>query len=889
MTRIPFLRRVFRVPVRTPDADIDRELTFHIDSRVEELLAQGQSREDAHAVALREFGDVESVRRVLLRMDGEQLAHGRRLEMLDELRQDTGFALRTLRTHAGFSAAAVLTLALGIGATTAIFSVVDAVLIDALPFPEPDRLVRVWSAEPGRGLPQAAVSIPDFGDWRDQNTVFESMTAYSSLPSGAILTGYGEPVRLRTTYVTEDFFRTLGLRMRHGRAIRPDEHARGSNRVVVLSHRVWQERFGGDPGVAGRAITLNDEPFLVAGIADPGARFPSSETEAWVPLSLVPETSIPRFRFVRWLNVVGRLDTGVTLERAQREMELVAARLAREYPDANSSYTSSTVRPLREVLVGDVRSALLMLFGAVLLVLLIAVANVANLMLARATARAREIAVRCALGAGRARIVRQLLTESALLALIAGALGIAIAWAGVDVLIAMSGDLVPSAADVRVDGTVLAFAVAASLVAGIGFGVAPALRSTSPNLATSLREGGRGGVGSASGNRLRTVLVAAEVALAVTLVVGAGLMARSFTRLMSVDPGFATSDVIVARFTMPTIRYPTRSQYLPLYDRILQGVRDVPGVSSAGAIKEIPLRGTGEFNSYRVVGLPEPRPGEEPRSHIQPVSSGYFETMRIPLLEGRDLGPQDTVATHPGVIVSESFARRWWPGRSAIGEELRFGSSEARIHIVGVAGDVRAAGLSAEPDETIYLSVRVMARVPVSLVARATGDPARLLAAVRDAIHAVDPALPIDELAPLAALVADDAARERFLATLLGLFAAIAVALAAIGLYGLVAYVVAQRTQEIGVRMALGANRGEIVRLMLWRGMRPVLAGLVLGIAGAWALRDALASLLYGISPTDPSTYAGVVIVLAVVGLLASWLPARKAARVEPVVALRAG
>ena len=887
MTRIPFLRRVFRVPVRSPDADIDRELTFHIDSRVEELLAQGMTRENAHGAALREFGDVEAVRRVLLRMDGEQLVQTRRLEMLDELRQDTGFALRTLRTNAGFSAAAVLTLALGIGATTAIFSVVDAVLIDALPFREPDRLVRVWSAEPSRGLPQAAVSIPDFGDWRDQNTVFESMAAYSSLPSGVILTGYGEPVRLRTTFVTEDFFGTLGIGMRHGRALRPDEHQPGSNRVVVLSHRVWQERFGGDLAVVGGTVQLNDEPFIVVGIADPGARFPSSETEAWVPLSLVPETSIPRFRFVRWLNVVGRLDAGVTIERAQRDMELVAARLAREYPDANSSYTSSTVRPLREILVGDVRSALLVLFGAVLLVLLIAVANVASLMLARATARAREIAVRSALGAGRARIVRQLLTESALLALLAGVLGIAIAWVGVDVLVAMGGDWVPSAADVRVDGTVLAFALGASLAAGLGFGIAPALRSTSPHLATSLREGGRGSAGSAGGNRLRSGLVAVEVALAVTLVVGAGLMTRSFARLVSVDPGFATDDVVVARFTIPTNRYPTRANYLPLYDRILERVRAVPGVVSAAAIKEIPLRGTGEYMSYRAAGHPEPRQGEEPRVHIQPLSDGYFRTMRIPFIEGRDIEPGDTVSTNPGIIVSESLARRWWPGRPAVGEALLLG--EQRVRIVGVVGDVRAAGLASAPDETMYMPIRLMPRVPVSLVARTQGDPALMLGAVRDAIHSVDAALPIDELAPVRALVADDATRERFLATLLGLFAVIAVLLAAIGLYGLVAYVVAQRTQEIGVRMALGANRSEIVRLMLWRGMRPVLTGLVLGIAGAWALRGTLAGLLYGISPTDASTYAGVIIVLAVVGLLASWLPARKAARVEPVVALRAG
>ncbi len=887
--RIPDLRRVFRVPTRTVDTDVDRELRFHIDSRIEELLAQGMTRDEAHAAALREFGDVDAVRRVLLRMDADQRAETQRAERFDELRQDAGFALRTLRTQPGFAAAAVLTLALGIGATTAIFSVVSAVLLDALPFSEPDRLVRVWSAEPVRGTTQAAVSIPDFADWRDENTVFESMAGYSSLASGVILTGYGEPTRLSTAWVSEDFFRTLGMRMRHGRAILPDEHVPGANRVVVISHRVWRDRFGGDPSVVGRSVLLNDEPFTVVGVADPTARFPSDETQAWAPLNLVPETSIPRFRFVRWINVLGRLDAGVTIERARREMELIAARLAREYPDANASYTSATVRPLRDFLVGDVRKALLVLFGAVVLVLLIAVANVANLMLARATARAREIAVRSALGAGRGRIIRQLLTESAILALLAGALGIAIAWAGVDVLLALSGDWVPSAAEVRVDGMVLGFALVASLAAGLGFGIVPALRSASPNLAGSLREGGRGGTSGGAGHRLRTMLVAAEVALAVTLVVGAGLMTRSFARLVAVDPGFATEDVLVARFTIPNFRYPTRQQYLPLYDRLIERVREVPGVVSAGAIKEIPLRGTGEFISYRAVGHPEPRPGEEPRAYVQPVSDGYFPTMRIPLLAGRDIMPQDTVAANFGVILSESLAKRWWPGGSAVGEQIRFGGGDAAIRVIGVVGDVRANGLATEPTETVYVPIRLMPRVPVSLVVRTTGDPALLLPAVREAIHSVDAALPLDELTPVRAIVAGDAAAARFLATLLIVFAAIAVLLAAIGLYGLVSYVVAQRTQEIGVRMALGAQRAAVVRLMLWRGMAPVVAGLVLGIAGAFALRGVLAGLLYGISPADPGTYVAVAAALATVGLVASWLPARRAAKVEPVQALRAG
>ncbi|HUF27419.1 MAG TPA: ABC transporter permease [Gemmatimonadaceae bacterium] len=887
--RIPDLRRVFRVPTRAVEKDVDRELRFHIDSRVAELVAEGRTRDEAREIAIREFGDVDAVRRVLVDMDAAQLDESRRAELFDELRQDAGFAVRTLRARPGFAIAAMLTLGLGIGATTAIFSVVSAVLLQSLPFTEPERIVRIWSAEPARGNPEAAVSIPDFEDWREQNRVFESMGAFSSLASGVILTGRGEAVRLGTTWVSEDFFRALGMRIEHGRAIRPDEHVPGANRVVVLSDRAWRERFGGDPALVGGTIQLNDEPFTVVGIAAPDARFPSAETEAWTPMSLVPESSIPRFRFVRWIEVIGRLRVGTTVEQARAEMELIAARLAREHPEANASYASATVRPLHEHLVGHVRGALLVLFGAVALVLLIAIVNVANLVLARATARAREIAVRSALGAGRGRIVRQLLTESAILALVAGALGVTVAWLGVDALLALSGDWVPSAADVRIDGAVLGFALATSLAAGIGFGIVPALRSASPDLTAALRDGGRGGGASAASHRLRAGLVAVEVALAVTLVVGAGLMMRSFARLVSVEPGFDTDLVLVARFTIPTVGYPERGQYLSVYDRILERVREVPGVVSAGAVKEIPLRGIGEGIPYHVVGLPEPRQGEEPRGYAQPVSDDYFRSMGIPLLAGRDVTPRDTTAASMGVIISESLARRWWPLDQTVGQQIRFVGGAQPIGIIGVVGDVRSRTLASDPPEAIYLPIRLMPRRVLSVVARTAGDPALLAAAVRDAIHSVDPALPIDELTPLRSIVADDAASERFLAVLLATFAVIAMLLAAIGLYGLVTYVVAQRTHEIGVRMALGAHQGAVVRLMLWRGMAPVVAGLVLGVAGAFAMRGALAGLLFGVSPADPATYILVVAMLAAVGLLASWLPARRAAKIEPVTALRIG
>lgn len=889
MPRIPDLRRVFRIPDHKGaiDADVDRELRFHIDSRIEELLAEGQSPAEARAIALAEFGDVEPVRRTLLRMVAEQSEETHRAELLGDLRQDVGFAIRSLRKNIGFASAAILTLALGVGATTAIFSVVSAVLLQSLPFERPDRLVRLWSADTARGHLQAAVSIPDFADWRDQNTSFESMAAYSTLAAGLILTGRGEPVRLRTAWVTEDFFRTMGMRIGHGRPILPSEHAPGENRVAVISHRVWRERFGGDSSLVGATIQLDGSPFTVVGIADPGARFPAGDVELWTPLSLVPETSIPRFRFVRWLAVIGRLREGLPVARGEEEMKTIAARLAREHAEANSSFASVTVRPLRDHIVGDVRGGLLVLFGAVAFVLVIGIVNVANLMLARASTRSREIAVRAALGAGRGRIARQLLTESMILALIGGALGALLAWWGVSALLALGAEYVPSAIDVRVDGWVLGFALAISLIAGVGFGLVPAVRSTSPHLAMALREGGRGDLGSARAHRLRSVLVAAEVALAVTLVIGAGLMARSFARLVGVDPGFVADDVLVARFTIPPTRYQGRERFLPIYDRILEEVRAIPGVASAGAIKEVPLRGMGEYVPYVIPGRPAPRPGEEPRLQALPTSDGYFATMRIPIRAGRDFLPQDTASGTPGIIVSETFARKWWPDRSAVGEEVQFLGGPIPLRIVGVVGDVRSEALDTDPRDAIYVPVRIMARVVVSLVARTTGDPMAFAPAVREAIHSVDAQLPIDETAPMSEIVGEAATAQRFLATLLVLFAGIAVILAAIGSYGLVAYVVTQRTPEIGVRVALGASRGEVVRLMLRRGLAPVAAGLVLGITGALATRHVLATLLYGISPADPSTYVGVAAFLAVVGLIAAWIPARRAAKVEPVVALR--
>lgn len=883
MGETPFWRRYLRLWGSDPAADVEDELGFHLSMRVEDLIRQGRAPAEARAQAEREFGDVQRIRGEMNEIGRKRLKREGRAEWWGSVRQDLRFALRTARRSPGFAAVAILTLALGIGATTAIFTVVRQVLLRDLPFADPDRLVAAWAADPGHDQPHGMLAVPEFEEWRAQGAAFAGMAAYSALPTGLTLAEGGEPVRLRTAYVSADFFSTLGLHARVGRVILPAEHVPGRDRVVVLSYGLWRSRFGGDPGIVGRTLRLNDEPFTVVGVLPPDARFPGGDTEAWTPLTVVPESGIPRVWGVRWLNVVARLRPGVTVERARSDLAMVARRLEAEHRESNEGWSGATLVSLRDDIVGGVRGRLLVIFGAVLLVLVLACVNLANLVLARSSLRMRELSIRSALGAGRARLARQLLTESVVLALVGGALGVALAWWGAGALLALDADWQRLAGPVRMDWMVLAFALLLSALTGLGFGLIPATQRLE-GIAETLRESARGTSAGARAHTLRSTLVALEVGLAVVLVAGAALLAESFVRLSRVELGFDADHTLYARITIPSSRYPTAEQYLPVAERMLAAVGRVPGVTEAAEIKDAPLRGAGERSYFEVPAHPARSADEQPVASYLPVSPGYFRTMGIPLKAGRDLTPQDGDEAAAGVVVSETLARSNWP-TGAVGEEIVVGKTRARV--VGVVGDARYTKVDDAATPVVYLPQRLMTRIIVTIVARTPGDPAVLLPAVRAAIRSVEPDQPITEIGTMRAAVSQALAAPRFLTLLVGLFGVLALVLATVGVYGVVAYVVGRRTNEIGIRMALGAGSREIVAWTLRTGMAPVLVGLASGLVAALALSGVLAAQLYEVSPGDPAILAAVTALLAGVSLLASGVPALRAARLDPVEALR--
>jgi predicted permease len=875
-------RRLLRLFVSVKD-EVDDEIRFHLEMRAREMEeAAGLTKEAARAEAERQFGDIERVRRETMEQEGRRRESVARASFWDGLRQDLIQGLRVLRQSPAFSALVVFTLAIAIGAGTAIFSVVSGVLLRPLPLDRPDRLVRIWTRNAAAGLDHAAVSVPDFEDWSKPNAFAAGMAAYTQLASGLTLTGAGDPVRLNTTYVSSGFFETLGIHAERGRVFGPDEQRPGQDQVVVLSHGAWLRYFGGDPAIVGRSVLLDGRSFTVLGVLPAQVRFPDDTTEALAPLSLVPETAIPRLRFVRWLSVIARLRPGIGLQQAQSKMDAVARSLEAQYPDANAGWGLTTVAPLRETIVGDARRGLLILLGAVGLLLAIACVNVANLLLARTVVRQRELAVRAALGAGRARIVRQLLAESLVLSCCGGGLGILLAACCTDALVALSGRALPRAAEVTIDLRVLGFAVLLALLTGIAAGVIPALRGTEAGAMGALRES-TSSMSRRSG-RLRDGLVAAEVALALVLVVGAGLLTKSFLRLAQVDPGFEAQHALVARFTIPMDRYP-HERALALYDELIARVRQVPGVTAAGAIKEVPLRGSGELYSYSVPGRAEPRAGEEPRADFSPVSPGYFRAMGIELLAGREIDDRDTEKSEYVVVINQAMSRAAFGGESPIGRAVNIGKN--RLRIVGLVHDVHTDRLDAAPRPAMFVPQRQVLRAVVSLVARTQGDPAALLPAVREAIRGVDPALPLTELAPLTQVVADTVSAPRFLTILLAIFGGIALLLAVVGLYGVVATAVRQRRREIGIRLALGARPAAVVRRTLSRSMVPVAIGLAMGLGAAGALTSLLGTVLYGVRSLDPPTFALGLILLCTVALLAAWLPARAAAGVDVIEVLR--
>jgi predicted permease len=887
--RPPGTRPLFRFPWRSRRQvadDVDEELRLHIQQATQDLRAQGWPAGEARLEAERRFGDVEFTRKYCRDEDVRREREKRRMTILDELTQDLRYALRALRVSPGFTATALLTLALGIGANTAIFSVVRGVLLEPLPFPQADRLVRLWNVNRASGVERGSVSEPDFIDWRSRSKLAESMGAYFFADGqiGLDLTGLGNPERISAALVTDGFFRTLGTRALLGRTFVSDEHVPGRDRAVVISHGLWTRRFGADPSLVNKTLTLNGQPFVVVGIMPPGFTYPADQTQdAWIPVSFFGPDAIGRIRGAHFLSVIARMKPGVTEAQLRAEIGGIASGLTREYPD-NPGWDGASSMSIRDSILGEVRRPLIVLMVAVAMLLLIACANIASLLLARATGRQRELAVRAALGAGRGRIARQLLTESLTLAALGGLLGVGLGVAAVRAIAVAGASELPRAGDIRIDGLVLGFTLAVSLVSGLLFGVVPTLRASSADLERTLRSGGRGTVGGA-GQRVRNALVVAEVALAVILVVGAGLATKSFARLLSVKPGFEPDNALVVVTGVPG-RYPTSEARAGFYYAILDAVRRVPGVQAAGSIRDLPLQGNGEMYGITIPGRAT-SPGNELNVQLHHISTDYFKALGTPLLAGRAFEMTDRADAPPVVVVNEELVKRFWPGEDAVGKPILIRAGAPPIHVIGVVGDVRQRGLTEPVEPTMYIHVLQNFRVRMSIVVRTKGDPATYANAVRQAIWSVDPNQTITSVTTLTSVLGHAVTRPRLLAWLLALFGIIGLTLGALGIFGVLAYAVNQRRQEIGVRVALGATPSAVLSLVVGSGMVLAGAGVALGLLGAALLTRSMQTVLYDIRPTDPVTFAEVVVVLLGASLLASWLPARRALAIDPVTALR--
>jgi predicted permease len=810
---------------------------------------------------------------------------------MDTILSDIRLALRRLRRTPGFTLVAVLTLALGIGANTAIFSVVNAALLRPLPYPDGQRLVRLY---PTRDGGRATVSPPDFVDWREQAGVFQGMAALNS-NADFTLTGADSPERVAGAQVTADFFSVLETPPAIGRGFTPSDEVVGQDRSVILSYALWQQRFGGRPDILGQSIEMDRVRYTVVGVAPRDFEYPQG-AKLWTPLAFTTE-DLTTQRGAHYLDVIARLRPGVSLEQAQAAMGAVAQRLAVQYPRTNKEWSATAV-PMRDALVGDVRPALLMLLGAVGLVLLIACVNVANLLLARSMTRARELAIRTALGAGRSAIVRGILTESILLAVIGGAAGLVVAAWATSALVALQPDALRGLGPVSIDGTVLAFTLLLVLVTGFMFGLLPALQASRvTDVSGRLKESSRSATGGREWWRARGALVGVEMALAVMLLAGAGLLIRSFVRLVQTDPGFRTEHVLTFNLSLPDASYPKPEQSDAFFTRLLTDVRALPGVEAASGIFGMPLTGFSyQISVHELDGrvLSSDEQDALPSPQIRIVTSDYFDVLGIRTLRGRPITNVDNATAPRAVVVNETAARLYWPGKDAVGRELTVGTTfglgrgRAGGTVVGVVADTKDFGPGEESKPEVFMSHSQMPVTFMSIVVRtASSDSDALMSSIRGRLRAIDPNVPIYQARTIDQLMGESVAKPRFYMLLLGAFALCALVLAAIGIYGVMAYVVGQRTHEIGVRMALGARGTQVLREVVARGMRPAAVGLAAGLAGALALTGVLSKLLYGVSATDPLTFVGVAVVLVTVALLANWIPARRAARVDPAIALR--
>lgn len=854
------------------DRDLSEEVGSYVELLTEKKMKEGMNEREARHAAMIELGGVEQVK--------EEVRAGRTGFALETFFQDLRYGLRSLRKKPGFTLTAVIALALGIGANSAIFSVINGVLLRSLAYRDADSIVMVWEKNFQRGRSQNSVSPANFLDWKKQSVSFEQFAA--SWDTRVNLTSGGEPEEIQVQRVSVDFFSVLGVLPRLGRSFAREEDAPGANPTVILSDELWQSRFGGNPTIVGQTITASGRTLTVVGVMPPGFHFLNIQVKAWIPLALDPANDWRKQG--RYLRSVARLKSGRTIYQAQAELDGIAKRLEQDYPDYNKSWGVNLV-PMHEQIVGDIRPVLLVLLAAVAFVLLIACANVANLLLSRAASRQKELALRAALGAGRTRLIRQMLTESVLLAVMGGALGVLLASWGIRLLIALAPDNIPRLNEITIDPRVLVFTLAISLLTGLVFGLLPALQSSRPDLSDALKEGARGSTG---GSRLfRNLFVVAEMALALVLLVGAGLMLRSFFQLHQVKTGFDTDNVLTMRVQLPMAKYREPQQRAEFFRRAQERLAALPGVKSVGAISYLPLTGLASSTVFNLATQPDLPPSESPGTEVRAITPGYFAAMGIPLLKGRSFDERDGADSRV-LVINETLARKYFPGQDPIGQRLII-SWEPKVadEIVGVVGDVKETALAEEALPAIYWPHPREAYQFMNFVLRAAIDPATLSAAATKEIHGLDPDQPVADIRTLDQVVAKSIARPRFNALLLAIFAGVALVLASVGIYGVMNYSATQRTQEIGIRMALGAKPGDILRLVVGHGMKLTLAGIVLGVMASLALTRVMANLLFGITATDLPTFAAVSAVLATVALIANYIPARRATRLNPLIALR--
>ena len=890
---VPAWRRYLRLRGRDVRADVDDELEFHIDMIAARLVEQGMEPDRARARAREEFGDVERARALCEGIGAEQERRHEWAELLDSVRKDVRFALRSLRRAPGFTATIVITLALGIGASTAIFSIVRGVLLRPLPFAAPERLVRIWETSP-RGDDHNVVSIGNYVSWRERTASFSAIGAHLT-PFSVTLVEAGEPSRLTTADVTPSVMQVLGARAALGRAFTPDDD-NGDGRAVVLSHQFWVRRFGADSGVVGRRLMINDAPYTVLGVMPPTFEFPAAGVDIWRPVTLGHIDPNER-RSHNWY-VVARLAPDATLRTASAEMRAIAGALAREYPQYMKGFGTSVVS-MTDDMVATVRPMLFILLAGATLLLVVACANIANLLLARAVGRRREMAVRGALGAGRARLVRQLLTESVVIALVGGTLGVVVAAALTRALPALAPSDIPRLSAVRIDGAVLAYALTITLASGLLFGLAPVVRTFWParhggaSLHLARRAAGdRGGSGRQAA--IRSILLVGELAISLVLLSGAGLLLRSAYRLASIDYGYRAAGLAAASFDLPRARYDGNDRHVELYDRLIAGASELPHVTGvAGTSEELGTSATMTF-SFAIEGRPSrTASGREEAQALRVVAGDYFRVMGIPVRRGRAFAPTDRTDSPPVAIVNESLARLLWSRLDPVGSRLSFiGPSGPWIQVVGVVGDTRSNAADAAAVPAMYVPFS-QKRWPwltwMTLVIRTDGadDTNTLGSSLRGLVRQIDSRLPIQSLATVPGLYRESVARRRFATMLTGAFAALALLLGMVGMYGVLSYGVVQRRREFGIRLALGARASQVTGAVVREALALAAIALIVGITASLGLTRLLSGLLYETSPRDPVTFAAVAAVVAVVAVAAAWVPARRATRIDPAMTIR--